>query len=190
MVNDLISQSNHPDSGFYIHDFDKLHDTLKKLEVQQVPTLLFGVTFALLDFAAAFPMKLNHTTMIETGGMKGRKKEMVRNEVHQIIREQLTGISIHSEYGMTELMSQAYALDGNYYQCPSWMKVFVRDITDPLSLLPQNSWGALNIIDLANIYSCAFIATDDIGKVYADGSFEVAGRLDNSDVRGCSLLYQ
>jgi len=187
MVNNLIERSNHPQSGFYLYDFEKLHDTLLQLEWAQQKTLLIGVTFALLDFAEAFPMPLHHTIVMETGGMKGRRKEITRHEVHDILKKQFDIQQVHSEYGMTELLSQAYAKkDGRFY-CPPWMKVFVRDEEDPFKINTIGK-GALNIIDLANIYSCAFIATDDAGEIFEDGSFTVLGRIDNSDIRGCSLM--
>lgn len=187
MVDEMIKMSNQPDSGFYLYDFDKLAETLKKLEAAGQKTLLIGVTFALLDFAEAHPMHLQHTVIMETGGMKGRKREMTRQEVHGFLQEKLGVEKIHSEYGMTELLSQAYSKGDGRFVCPPWMKVVVRDEEDPLHVSLSGK-GILNVIDLANIYSCSFIATDDVGIVYEDGSFEVLGRLDNSDIRGCSLL--
>ena len=187
MVNDLIQQSKHGQSGFYLYDFEKLHQTLQQLEDAKQKTLLIGVTFALLDFAEACPMPLRHTVVMETGGMKGRKKELTRSEVHHILKQQFGVNSIHSEYGMTELLSQAYAKAAGVFHCPPWMKVLARDEEDPLKVNVTGK-GILNIIDLANIESCAFIATDDAGIVHEDGSFEVWGRVDNSDIRGCSLL--
>ena len=187
MVDSLVKLSNHPKSGFYLTDFDKLHDTLLQLETQQQKTLLIGVTFALLDFAENYKFNLQHTIVMETGGMKGRRKELTRAEVHSIITKGLGVKNVHSEYGMTELLSQAYSDDNGRFICPPWMKVMIRDEEDPLSVKPFGK-GVLNVIDLANIYSCSFIATDDVGVVYEDGSFEVWGRLDNSDIRGCSLL--
>ena len=187
MVDDLIKQSNHPKSGFYLNDFHSLKNTLEQLEAAQQKTLLIGVTFALLDFAEQLPMQLKHTTIMETGGMKGRKKETTRTEVHQILQQAFDLPMIHSEYGMTELLSQAYAKQDGKFVCPPWMKVLVRDEDDPL-LVKESGRGCLNIIDLANQFSCSFIATDDVGIVYEDGTFEVHGRLDNSDIRGCSLL--
>ena len=187
MTNELIKLSNHADSGFYLNEFDKLKSTLLRLEHQQQKTLLIGVTFALLDFAETYPLHLEHTIVMETGGMKGRRKELTRSEVHAIIINGLGVKKVHSEYGMTELLSQAYSNGDGRFTCPPWMKVVVRDAEDPLSVKPFGK-GVLNVIDLANIYSCSFIATDDVGIVYEDGSFEVWGRLDNSDIRGCSLL--
>ena len=187
MVDELIKTSNNPKSGFYLNDFDALKEILLQQECKQQKTLLIGVTFALLDFAEQYPMKLNYTTVMETGGMKGRRKELTRAEVHQIITNGLGVTKVHSEYGMTELLSQAYSNGDGIFTCPPWMKVFVRDEDDPLTIKPFGR-GILNVIDLANVYSCAFIATDDVGIVYEDGRFEVWGRLDNSDIRGCSLL--
>ncbi len=190
MVDDLVRQSGHPDSGFYLHDHERLAATLRRLEANGQRTLLLGVTYALLDFAQAFPATLKHTLVMETGGMKGRKREPVREELYAELREAFGVSVIHSEYGMTELLSQAYALDGRF-RTPPWMRLLLRDETDPLSLLPtggQVRTGALNVIDLANLYSCSFIATEDVGRSFPDGSFGILGRMDHSDVRGCSLL--
>ena len=195
MVNELIRQSNNPDSGFYLDELDKLSDLLKKSESNRQKVLLIGVTFALLDFAKGYPMSLDHTIIMETGGMKGRQKELVREEVHDILIRSFHADAIHAEYGMTELLSQAYSNGGGLFQCPQWMKVLVRDDEDPLLVKPigypaEDPYvtGAINIIDLANVYSCSFIATDDAGRLYPDGRFEVLGRMDNSDLRGCSLM--
>ena len=187
MVNQLIRQSRHPRSGFYLDDQESLSRVLEELEAQGQPTLLIGVTFALLDFAAAFPRPLRHTLIMETGGMKGRRKEMIREEVHQFLSAAFRLPAIHSEYGMTELLSQAYSKSDGLFFSPPWMKIMVRDEEDPFQVTCSGS-GALNIIDLANIHSCSFIATDDAGKVNPDGSFRVLGRMDGSDMRGCSLL--
>ncbi len=187
MVNELILRSQHPQSGFYLYNVDDLHKTLQKLESAKQKTVMFGVTFALLDFAAAFPMPLHYTTIIETGGMKGRKEEMTREEIHGILQKAFGLPAVHSEYGMTELLSQAYSGGDGVYNCPPWMKVMVRQEDDPL-LINESGKGILNIIDLANIDSCAFIATDDAGILNTDGGFTVLGRTDNSDLRGCSLL--
>ena len=187
MVNELIQQSKHAQSGFYLYDFERLHTTLQQLEKSGQKTLLIGVTFALLDFAEASPIQLQHTVVMETGGMKGRKKELIRSEVHAILKQQFSTDAIHSEYGMTELLSQAYSKGNGLFYCPPWMRVLVRDEEDPFKVHTSGK-GILNIIDLANIESCAFIATDDAGVVHEDGSFEVWGRVDNSDLRGCSLL--
>jgi phenylacetate-coenzyme A ligase PaaK-like adenylate-forming protein len=187
MVDELVKQSAHPLSGFYLDEHQKLAETLQQLEKQGQNTLLIGVTFALLDFAADFPAALQHTVVMETGGMKGRRRELTRQEVHGLLEQGLGIKQVHSEYGMTELLSQAYSKAGGRFVCPPWMRVLVRDEEDPLNI-KETGRGLLTIIDLANIYSCAFIATEDVGTVYEDGSFEVWGRLDNSDIRGCSLL--
>lgn len=187
MVDDLIKQSTHPQSGFYLYEFDKLAVLLKELEARQQKTILIGVTFALLDFAALHPMQLRHTIIMETGGMKGRKREMIRTEVHSFLQQQLGVQNIHSEYGMTELLSQAYSFEKGVFNTVPWMKILVRDEDDPLHLMEKGK-GVINVIDLANIYSCSFIATDDVGILNYDGSFEVLGRMDDSDVRGCSLM--
>lgn len=187
MVDELIKQSNHSESGFYLYEFEKLNELLQRLDRNGSRTLLIGVTFALLDFVAIYPFHLKNTIVMETGGMKGRRKEMIRAEVHDFLCSRLGVKAVHSEYGMTELLSQAYSKGDGIFICPPWMKVLVRDEEDPLSVREAGR-GLLNIIDLANIYSCGFIATDDVGVVYEDGSFEVLGRRDNSDIRGCSLL--
>ncbi len=187
MVDELVKMSRHPDSGFYLDEHAKLSATLQRLEGKKQKTILIGVTFGLLDFAASFPQSLQHTVVMETGGMKGRRKELTRTEVHQLLSDGLGVKTVHSEYGMTELLSQAYSKGEGRFLCPPWMRVLVRDEEDPL-LVNETGRGLLQVIDLANIYSCSFIATEDVGKIYEDGSFEVWGRLDNSDIRGCSLL--
>lgn len=187
MVDRLIKESSHSLSGFYLYNFNKLKDVLTILENRKQKTLLIGVTFALIDFAEQYPIKLEYTVVMETGGMKGRRQEQTRQQIHETICNALGVQQVHSEYGMTELLSQAYSKGNGRFYCPPWMKVLVRDEEDPLSLKEQGR-GVLNIIDLANIHSCSFIATDDAGTVYADGSFEVHGRIDNSDIRGCSLM--
>ncbi len=190
MANRLIQKSEKPESGFYLNNLKDLQQTIIELQQKQTPILLLGVTFALLDFAEQFPMDLSrHVIVMETGGMKGRRKELIRSEVHEILMANLNLTQVHSEYGMTELLSQAYAADSGKYHCPPWMKVVLTDPNDPLTILPDNKTGLINIIDLANIHSCAFIQTSDIGKTYDDGTFEVLGRMDQSDVRGCSLMY-
>ncbi|ULQ53529.1 acyl transferase [Flavihumibacter fluvii] len=199
MVDDLIRLSGHSQSGFYLYDFDRLENTLTTLELAGQKVLLIGVTFALLDFAELFPMELRHTTIMETGGMKGRRKEITRVELHEILAKAFGHPPIHSEYGMTELLSQAYAGDNGHFYTPPWMKILLREEDDPLAILPRSGYsppedtgraknGAINVIDLANLDSCCFIATDDMGKMYPDGGFEVLGRIDNSDIRGCSLM--
>lgn len=187
MVEELIKLSQHAESGFYLYEFEKLAMVLQALETKKQKTLLIGVTFALLDFAERFPMQLKHTTIMETGGMKGRRREMVREEMHAVLQDKLGVNNIHSEYGMTELLSQGYSFGEGIFKTVPWMKVLVRDEDDPLCITNKGR-GLLNVIDLANIYSCSFIATDDVGRIFEDGSFEVAGRRDNSDIRGCSLM--
>ena len=201
MVKELIRLSGNEDSGFYLYDHDKLKNLLLKNEAAQQPTLLIGVTYALLDFAEKQKTALHYTTVMETGGMKGRRASLSRSEVHRILTNQLGVKAIHSEYGMTELLSQAYSTGQGIFSCPPQMRILVRSEDDPFEITSgkgmshheplserQPKRGAVNIIDLANLYSCAFIATDDAGKIYPDGSFEIIGRLDNSDVRGCSLM--
>lgn len=193
MVNDLIKKSDNRNSDFYLHDHEKLFQTLVHNEIIQQPTLLIGVTYALLDFAQNHSMKLQNTIAMETGGMKGKREEMTREEIHGFLKNKLGLKTIHSEYGMTELLSQAYSEGKGIFRTPPWMKVLVREYNDPLAVSsspktekPLN--GLINIIDLANIYSCCFIATDDVGKIHKDNTFEVLGRRDMSDIRGCSLL--
>lgn len=192
MVDELIKQSKHPQSGFYLTDQNSLQQTMLQAEKNKQKTLLIGVTFALLDFAENYPMPLQHTTIMETGGMKGRRKEITRQQVHEILCNAFQLNTIHSEYGMTELLSQAYSSGKGIFYSPSWMKILIREEDDPMAvhIADKNKTlsGAINIIDLANFYSCSFIATEDAGKLQADGSFEVLGRLDNTDIRGCSLL--
>ena len=187
MVDELIRLSDHKESGFYLHDLEKLYQTLDKLEKNRQSTLLIGVSFALLDFTEQYSMELSHCIVMETGGMKGRREEMTRAELHDILKKRLGVSRIHSEYGMTELLSQAYSSGDGIYKTVPWMKIMVRDEDDPLNVRDHGE-GLLNIIDLCNRDSCAFIATDDVVKIYEDGRFEVLGRMDNSDLRGCSLL--
>ncbi len=189
MCDRLIKNSRHPASNFYLYDHKELYHCLQSMEASAQKTLLIGVTYALLDFAEAFPVRLQHTLVMETGGMKGRRREMIREEVHAVLREQFNVPSVHAEYGMTELLSQAYSAGDGLFKCPPWMKVLVRDVNDPFQI-SEAGRGVLNIIDLANIHSCCFIATDDVGEVMPDGSFTVKGRLDLSDLRGCSLMYE
>ncbi len=187
MVNDLITASGHPESGFYLHDFDLLQQTLHLLEAKKQKTILFGVTFGLLDFAEFHAMPLSYVKIMETGGMKGRREEWTKQEVHAYLQERFSTPDIYSEYGMTELLSQAYSLHDGIFSTPPWMKILCRDINDPFDIR-QTARGAINIIDFANIYSCCFIATDDIGEIYEDQSFSIHGRIDNSELRGCSLM--
>jgi hypothetical protein len=192
MAQKLIEQSSNPLSGFYLNDYEKLNNTLLQLEEKKQKTLLIGVTFALLDFAEQFPIALKNTILMETGGTKGRRKEITRPLVHEILCKAFNTINIHSEYGMTELLSQAYSKGKGIFQCPPWMKILIREEDDPFAIhlagSRENNSGAINIIDLANIYSCAFIAVEDAGKLYPDASFEVSGRIDHTDIRGCSLM--
>lgn len=194
MADELIRICDHPLSGFYANDLGRLHRTILHNEILKLPTLLIGVTHALLDFAEQFPMQLRNTIIVETGGMKGRREELTRQQVHRQLQQQLGLSLVHSEYGMTELLSQAWSKGDGIFHCPPWMKILLREADDPLHLVEvkeedQDPFsGAINVIDLANIYSCAFIATEDTGRLYSNGSFEVLGRLDNSDIRGCSLM--
>jgi len=213
MVDRLVQLSGRTQSGFYLNEYEQLAAVLAELEKRKQKTLLIGVTFALLDFAEQYPLPLQHTIIMETGGMKGRRKEMIRAEVHEALKDAFAVPVIHSEYGMTELLSQAYSKGGGLFHCPPWMKIVVRDEEDPF-VIKQEGVGTINVIDLANIHTCSFIATDDAGKLYADacpparagtdgddprlndsvgqavgrGSFEVLGRVDGSDLRGCSLM--
>lgn len=188
MVNDLIEGSNHPDSGFYLNDYEDLAKKLIELDSDGQNVLLIGVTYALLDLIELQKFELKNTIVMETGGMKGKRKEMIREELHQILSEGFGVPKIHSEYGMTELLSQAYSLGDGIFECPPWMDILIRDTEDPLTILGDEKTGGINVIDLANFNSCSFIATQDLGKKYPDYSFEVLGRFDNSDIRGCNLM--
>lgn len=188
MVNKLIMQSKHPESGFYLDNISELHDTLTILDADGKKVLLIGVSFALLDLVEAYRFNLKHTIVMETGGMKGRRKELIREELHELLKKGFGVDTVHSEYGMTELLSQAYSKENGIFNCPNWMHILTRDTEDALSLLPQGKTGGINIIDLANVNSCSFIATQDLGRLHADNSFEVIGRFDNSDIRGCNLM--
>lgn len=193
MVNGLIKNSANAYSGFYLYDHEKLYQALVHNEIIQQPTLLIGVTYALLDFAEKYSMKLQNTFIIETGGMKGKREEITREEVHQILKNKFGLKTIHSEYGMTELLSQAYSKGNGSFQTPPWMKILLREYNDPFAIITsaksaKAANGLINIIDLANLYSCSFIATDDVGRIYRNNNFEVLGRRDLSDLRGCSLL--
>jgi phenylacetate-coenzyme A ligase PaaK-like adenylate-forming protein len=187
-VNGFIEDTKNLGSSFYLHQVNELLEHLKRNEAAAIPTLLWGVSFALLDFIEKFNISLKHTIVLETGGMKGRRKEITRDEMHSKLKQAFSISSIAGEYGMTELMSQAYAVKDGLYTAPNWMRISAREINDPLSKPIVNKHGAINIIDLANIHSCAFIASSDLGKVYADGTFEILGRIDHSDTRGCNLL--
>jgi phenylacetate-coenzyme A ligase PaaK-like adenylate-forming protein len=188
MVDELIRLSGKKESGFYLYEHSQLAEVLKQLETAGRKTILIGVSFGLLDFAEAFPVQLDHTIVMETGGMKGRRKEMIRAELHDVLGEAFGLKNIHSEYGMTELLSQAWSKEKGFFETPPWMKVLLREEDDPLKASADAGSGLINVIDLANIYSCAFIATEDVGRIHSDGRFEVLGRADNSDIRGCSLL--
>ena len=188
MANQLIHQSKHPLSGFYLDEWDQLINTLQTLEKEGQKTILLGVTFALLILIEKKKLNLNNTIIMETGGMKGMRKEFVREAIHSSFKKGFGVKNIHSEYGMTELMSQAYSKENGLYNCPPWMKVLIRSTDDPFEIIQEEKTGALNIIDLANVESCAFIATQDLGKTHKDGSFEVIGRFDNSEIRGCNLI--
>ena len=188
MMENFVSRTKENGSGFYLNDLAGLSKELQKDPPPGIRTILFGASYALLDFAESrYSVPVNGIVM-ETGGMKGRKREMVREELHGILRSALNMDVIHSEYGMTELLSQAYSSGDGLYRTPPWMKVLSRDTNDPLEILPAGKTGGINIIDLANLYSCSFISTQDLGKVYADGSFEILGRFDDSDIRGCNLM--
>jgi hypothetical protein len=188
MARVLMEKSAHPENGFYLRNTDELIVKMNMLQQRGQRCLLLGVTFALLDLAEKGPFSWTGAIVMETGGMKGKRREMIRPEVHDILCQQFGVTSIHSEYGMTELLSQAYSAGSGIFHCPPWMKVLSRDVNDALSPVKPGSSGGLNIIDLANVHSCSFIATQDLGKVYDDGSFEVLGRFDNSDIRGCNLM--
>ncbi len=188
MVDDLIQLSNHPESGFYLHNYDELIAKLIQLDQAGQNVILIGVTYALLDLIEKQSFQLENTIIMETGGMKGKRKEMIREELHQQLCNGFGVNTIHSEYGMTELLSQAYSLGEGIFECPSWMQILVRDTEDALSYVREGKTGGINVIDLANINSCSFIATQDLGKKYAYGSFEVLGRFDHSDIRGCNLM--
>lgn len=188
MVSDLIERSKNRHSGFYLDNYNQLIEQLILLDSAGQNVLLIGVTYALLDLIELNHFQLKNTIVMETGGMKGKRKEMIREELHQILCEGFGVSSIHSEYGMTELLSQAYSFGNGIFECPNWMNIFIRDTEDALTYVENGKTGGINVIDLANINSCSFIATQDLGKKYANNSFEVLGRFDNSDIRGCNLM--
>lgn len=190
MVDDLIKQSRQEESGYFLYNHAELYQTLQSLKQKGTKTLLIGVTYALLDFCEVYNVNFPELIVMETGGMKGKRREMIREELHHILCEGFQVPSIHSEYGMTELLSQAYSKADGLFETPTWMRVLIRDTNDPLSLINEGKTGAINVIDLANINSCAFIATQDLGRIHSSGSFEVIGRFDQSDIRGCNLLVQ
>lgn len=189
MVKQFIDESKYPESNFYLNDFNALSKQLQENEKNSIPTLLLGVTYALLDFAQQFPIPLKNTIVMETGGMKGKRRELLRSEVHESLKQAFSLTTIHSEYGMTELLSQAYSTGNGIFECPPCMRVLAADLNDARTILPKGKAGSLNMIDLANINSCAFIATDDLGVVHLNNTFEVIGRKDHSDIRGCGLMY-
>ncbi len=190
MAQRLIEATEDPLSGTYLYKYDEVAALLNRSEAEGRKTLLLGVSFALLDLAEQYPQHIPSTVIMETGGMKGRRPEIVRDELHRILKNAFGVQTIHSEYGMTELLSQAWSVGEGRYTCPPWMRIVVRDPNDPLTLLPTGRTGGINVIDLANIASCPFIATQDLGRIHADGTFEVLGRFDNSDLRGCNLLME
>ncbi|WKW47068.1 acyl transferase [Myroides sp. JBRI-B21084] len=188
MAKDFIEGSNHPKSGFYLNNYNELAQIITELDKNGENVLLIGVTYALLDLIELQPFQLKNTIIMETGGMKGKRKEMIREELHGLLTNGFGVEKIHSEYGMTELLSQGYSFGDGIFECPPWMDVLIRDTEDPLTIVEDGKTGGINVIDLANINSCAFIATQDLGKKHPDFSFEVLGRFDNSDIRGCNLM--
>ncbi len=188
MMECLIRDSKHAKSGFYLHNHEELIASISELKKQKQKILLLGVSFALLDLAEKYQLDLEGVVVMETGGMKGRRKEITREELHAFLTKKLGVQKIHSEYGMTELLSQAYSKGDSLFFTPSWIKVLIRDSSDPFSYEKQGRTGGVNVIDLANVHSCSFIETQDLGKIHPDGSFEILGRFDNSDIRGCNLL--
>ncbi len=188
MVNDLIQKSENSESGFYLNNVEDLIQKLIKLNKNGQKVILIGVSFALLDLVEKYQFELNNTIVMETGGMKGRRKELIREELHAILKRGFSVDKIHSEYGMTELLSQAYSKGNGLFETPSWMKVLTRDTEDALTIQENEKTGGINIIDLANYNSCSFIATQDLGKTHNNGTFEIIGRFDNSDIRGCNLM--
>ncbi len=188
MVNDLINRSKKSESGFYLNNFDDLIKKLEEIDKKGQKTLLIGVSFALLDLVEKHKFNLNNTIIMETGGMKGKRKELVREELHKILSKGFGVKKIHSEYGMTELLSQAYSKGNGVFECPPWMKILIRDTEDPFNILKKGQTGGINIIDLANYNSCSFIATQDLGKISSTEKIEIIGRFDNTDIRGCNLM--
>ena len=188
MVKDLIELSNNPESGFYLNQYDELISKLTELDRSGQNVILIGVTYALLDLIEKHRFDLKNTIIMETGGMKGKRREMIREELHELLCKGFGVTAIHSEYGMTELLSQAYSLGNGTFECPSWMQILIRDTEDALTYIDSGKTGGINVIDLANINSCSFIATQDLGKKNPNNSFEVLGRFDNSDIRGCNLM--
>jgi phenylacetate-coenzyme A ligase PaaK-like adenylate-forming protein len=188
MAKSLIEQSKNPSSGFYLHNYEELKLKLIEQKRKKEKTMLFGVTYALLDLCEMDIELDDNFVVMETGGMKGRRKEMIKEELHQILKEKFQVSKIHSEYGMTELLSQAYSKGDGIFECPPWMKILIRDPYTPSEYLPEGRTGAINIIDLANLHSCSFIATQDLGKSLGDGKFEILGRMNDAELRGCNLM--
>lgn len=187
MVSRLITESKHPDSNFFLYNHQALFEKLKAAKKTKTPTILIGVSYALLDFLEEYKIDFPNLVVMETGGMKGKRKELVKCELHEILKAGFGVQAIHSEYGMTELLSQAYSKGKGIFETPKWMKVLTRDSTDPLTLTTQKA-GGINVIDLANIHSCCFLATEDLGKITGDNTFEILGRFDQAEARGCNLL--
>jgi len=188
MIEDLIQKTNNPESGFYLNHQDTLIEKLIRLDQSGQNVILIGVTYALLDLIEVQQFQLKNTIIMETGGMKGKRREMIREELHEILCSGFGVSTIHSEYGMTELLSQAYSLGKGVFECPPWMQILIRETEDALNYVNPGKTGGINVIDLANINSCSFIATQDLGKKNPNGSFEVLGRFDHSDIRGCNLM--
>lgn len=188
MMDELIKQSNHPDSGFYLHNIAEMAQKMKDLDASGQKVMLVGVTFALLDLVEEFEFNLKNTIVMETGGMKGKRREIPRPELHATLCQRMGVKSIHSEYGMTELLSQGYSFGDGIFSTPPWMRILIRDTNDPFAYTLTGQTGGINVVDLANLYSCSFLELKDLGKTYSDGQFEVLGRFDNSDIRGCNLL--
>lgn len=190
MIDELIKESGKALSGYFLYNHGELFSVLSRLKSENKKVILIGVTYALLDFIEKYELNFPDLIVMETGGMKGKRKEMIREELHQKLYQGFGVSAIHSEYGMTELLSQAYSKGEGKFECPPWMKIIVRDMNDPFSFLDSGKVGGINIVDLANLHSCSFLATQDLGKTCKDGSFEILGRFDNSDIRGCNLLIQ
>lgn len=190
MMEELIKLSGDKRSGFFLDEFGQLFEVLTKLMEEKRKTILIGVTYALIDFVEAFQINFSELIVMETGGMKGKRKEMIRAEVHELIKPRFGVEKIHSEYGMTELLSQSYSFGNGIFKTPPWMRVLCREMYDPLQYCNFGATGGLNIVDLANIDSCSFVSTQDLGKVYANHSFEIIGRFDDSDIRGCNLMVE
>lgn len=189
MAQGLQNQSKNENSGFYLYDFEALAKTIERLKNNGNKLFILGVTFALLDFAEQFPVNLNGHIVMETGGMKGRKEELTRQQIHAFLGKQFNLTHIHAEYGMTELLSQAYSQGNGLFTCPPWMRIVITDPNDPFTILPAGKTGVINVIDLANVESCGFIQTQDLGRMHNENTFEVLGRLDFSELRGCNLMY-